>query len=121
MPVGRVQSLFLYPLSFAEYLTAANPDSAMNMRLKAVSLREPLEKAIHEYLLKELKTYLLLGGMPEVIAHYLVFKDIQAVQKIQASIIETYKQDFGHYSMLSNPIYLDRCFEKIPLMIGEQI
>ena len=110
MPVGRVSSLFLYPMSFMEYLTAANPDSDMYTRLQKISLDKPASPAIHEYLLKELKTYLLLGGMPEAVDHYLSYKEIHAVQKIQASIIDTYKQDFGHYSALSSPIYLDKCF-----------
>ncbi len=119
MPVGRVSFLYLYPLSFKEFLMAFNPE--LINYLESTTLDNPMPSAIHEHLLKQLKLYLLLGGMPEAISSYKAKQEMLEVQSIQASIIQTYENDFGHYAIFVNPYYLQTCFKKIPLMVGQQI
>jgi predicted AAA+ superfamily ATPase len=119
MPVGRVSSLYLYPLSFHEFLQAYNAD-ALNA-IKTASLKEPILPAIHEYLLKQVHLYTLLGGMPEVAASYQETQDLRETQRIQSEILDTYQKDFGHYEGVASVPQLRRCFEMIPKMIGQQI
>lgn len=119
MPVGRVSFLYLYPLSFKEFLTAFNQE--VFEYLEKANINQPIPLAIHEHLLKQLKLYLLLGGMPEALSHYETEASLTSIQAIQADIIETYINDFGHYADFANPRYLQNCFNKVPLMIGQQI
>jgi predicted AAA+ superfamily ATPase len=119
MPVGRVAFLYLYPLSFKEFLRAYNPDALPY--LESASVEAPFPSAIHEHLLKQLKLYLWLGGMPEVLQDYKIRQDFQGVQAIQSSILETYEKDFGHYHAIARPTDLQHCFRQAPLLIGQQI
>lgn len=119
LPVGRVSFLYLYPLSFIEYLEAYNPKT-LNV-IQNADLKNPVSEAIHEHLLTQLKQYLLLGGMPEAVFNYQETQDIQSLQTIQSSIIQTYQNDFGHYAKAANPILLSKCFNTIPIMVGQQI
>lgn len=119
MPVGRVSFLYLHPLSFKEFLQAVNPEALSY--LTNTSFTSPIPTAIHYHLLKQVRLYCLIGGMPEAIAEYLHTQKIQSVQPVQASIIETYEKDFGHFHEVANPEHLQICFHQLPLMIGEQI
>jgi len=120
MPVGRIAFLYLYPVSFKEFLLAFNPQ-ALHLVCQA-DLTHPLPEAVHHYLLDQVKLYLLLGGMPEVIATYQHQQDLSQAQRIQTSILETYQHDFGHYETKNISLtHLQRCFRQAPLMIGQQI
>jgi uncharacterized protein len=119
MPVGRVGFLYLYPLSFKEFLHAFNP-SLIDYIEKATPA-QPVPEAIHTHLLKQVRLYMLLGGMPEVLASYQQNEDIQSVQAIQSSVIQTYDNDFGHYASWAAPELLRKCFRQVPLLIGSQI
>ena len=119
MPVGRVSFLYLYPLSFSEFLQASNPESLGY--IQQATLAKPVPAAILDHLLKQLRLYMLLGGMPEVIAHYLQTQEIEQVQAKQSDILTTYENDFGHYAKMSELAPLQRCFKRIPMMVGQQI
>ncbi len=119
MPVGRVSSLYLYPLSFKEFLQTYNSEALHY--IKKASLDNPVPPAIHEYLLKQVHLYTLLGGMPEVAATYLQNQDLREVQRIQSEILETYQKDFGLYENIAPIAHLRKCFEMTPKMIGQQI
>ena len=119
MPVGRVSSLYLYPLSFTEFLQAYNPQALES--IAAATLDKPVSEAIHKHLLKQIHLYALLGGMPEVLSIYQEDNDIQRVQMIQSEILETYEKDFGHYEKIAPVSHLKKCFSMIPKMIGQQI
>ena len=119
MPVGRVSFLYLYPLSFKEFLTNYNPE-ALNY-LENATITNPIPEAVHDHLLTQLKLYLWLGGMPAVLNNYKTHQHLPTVQALQAGILETYEKDFGHYHTLANPIYLQQCFRQTPLLIGQQI
>lgn len=119
MPVGRVSFLYLYPLSFKEFLLAYNPE--VIPCLEKATPKKPLPEAMHEHLLKQLQLYVWLGGMPEVVNDYQSNTNLQNVQALQASIIETYEKDFGHYRDVASPADLQHCFRQAPLFIGQQI
>lgn len=119
MPVGRVELMKMYPVSFEEYLLAENPQA--HALIQKASLKDPINSAIHDYLLEQLKLYLLMGGMPEATEHYLNHKNLREVSHIQEAILNTYRHDFGKYETKAKIIYLRECFDKLPYKIGEQI
>ena len=94
MPVGRVEFLFLYPLTFSEFLEALGENKLVEY-LASLQLNDNIPDFIHQQALKQLKLYCILGGMPAVISSYLENNDLQRSQTLQAFILNTYRNDFG--------------------------
>lgn len=119
MPVGRVQSFYLRPCSFYEFLIAIGNKKLYDY-LKEVTLKTGINEGIHALLLEKLREYFVLGGMPEVIAHYAKYQNLRQCHTIQASLIEYYRKDFGKYGGKINIDYLQILFDKIPRMIAQR-
>lgn len=118
MPVGRIQSLYLKPLSFKEYLTGSGHQELRNW-IEHLDLNSTITQPVHEQLLKLVREYMALGGMPAVLKMYIETKDLSECQHIQTALLNTYRQDFGKYSKKTDHRYLQRLYEKIPGLIGE--
>lgn len=118
-PVGRVDFLYLYPVSFLEFLLASN-----NINLAHEILLHnpviPLNNAIHEKLLDLLATYLAVGGMPEAVQCWLDTRDLVLCNKICHSLIAAYRQDFQKYTKKLQIKYVDLLFNRVPLYQGKQ-
>lgn len=116
MPVGRVQFLYLYPFSFGEYLCAINRDD-----LRQILIQNPkLSNSFYSILLDHLKNYFWLGGMPEVIAAWLMQKDAIVCQEIQDRILIAYKDDFAKYAKQNQIEHVNTLFEYIPTALGKK-
>lgn len=116
MPVGRVQYLYLYPLSFGEFLTATGNDDLRHALLENLEL----DRAFHPSLLDHLKNYLWLGGMPAVIDAWIQQKDAQLCQEIQDRIIIAYRDDFPKYAKKNQIEHINTLFEFIPANLGNK-
>jgi predicted AAA+ superfamily ATPase len=118
MPVGRVQFLYLRPLSFGEYL-----DASGNFRLReylhTVPLGKSIEEVVHKRLLALVREYFALGGMPAVISEYLESKSQLQSQEIQTAILTTFRNDFGKYAGRTPHTHLQTVFIKAPGLIGK--
>lgn len=113
MPVGRVQSLYIKPLSFYEYLQATqSPDNLAY--LQQIDIHSEIPGAIHDRLLQHVKEYLLLGGMPAVVDRYLKTKDFLLVEQLQGGLLNNYRSDFGKYATKINLSLLQSVFNKLP-------
>jgi predicted AAA+ superfamily ATPase len=117
MPVGRIQFLFLRPLSFLEFLSAIDREN-LREYLCTVTLNNIPQTVIHDELLKLIREYVALGGMPEVISSYLQTKSLLQTQDVQSDILSTYRRDFGKYSKKTNHKTLSLLFEKAPGLVG---
>ncbi len=116
MPVGRVNMLYLYPLSFIEFLAATN-----NSRfIEAILEKKQLSDILHDKLLDLLGHYLAIGGMPEAVQAWVETKDPRASYEAQKGLVETYRQDFPKYAKKHQFSYLDILFNQIPHFIGKQ-
>lgn len=96
-PVGKVNFLNLYPLSFPEFLEAVN-EVALRQYLESIENIEPLPSIFHEKLLQYLKYYLFIGGMPEAVAEYIDSKDLQKVRSIHKEVLRAYSLDFAKHA-----------------------
>ncbi len=94
--VGGVRSVFMYPLSFNEFLLANNGTGLLQITQKA-SPQMPLNNAIHEKLLKYFKKFLIFGVMPEVTANYLETNDFNSSLQILDDLIFSFYDDFAKY------------------------
>ncbi len=118
MPVGRVEFMYLRPLSFGEYLEALG-HSKIREYLKTVHVGEVIEEAVHQKTLSLVSQYLSLGGMPAVIAEYLATKKLLQCQDIQNNILMTFRNDFGKYSKRMPHTHLQTIFSKVPGLVGQ--
>jgi predicted AAA+ superfamily ATPase len=115
-PVGRVQFLYLKPLSFYEYLISQNHERLVEI-LDNVTLKQPLEPFIHEQLLLLLQEYFLIGGMPSVVRSFLKNKSFIESQTVLTGLLETYRSDFPKYATKAQYRHLQTFFEKSPGLI----
>lgn len=120
MPVGRVQYMYMHPLSFREYVQAMGYERLIN-QLSVVVMEKPPEKIIHDKLLSLVREYLFIGGMPDVIKTYIDTQDFSAVQYKQTILLNTYRNDFGKYSKNIHHKYLQKVFDKTPSLVGQQV
>jgi predicted AAA+ superfamily ATPase len=94
-PVGKVEFMDLYPLSFSEFMLAMGKEQYAEL-LESKDY-EMITTFKQEYI-NLLKQYFFVGGMPEVVAHYAVNKDFQGVREIQRRILDAYEQDFSKHA-----------------------
>lgn len=119
VPVGRVQFMYMYPLSFIEYLASIGKTRLIKHLMNhAVESEMPVE--FHELLLKELGHYLALGGMPQVLQTWKETKKIQSCTQIQARIIGTYRQDFTKYARTKQIKYVELVFQAVPMQLSHK-
>lgn len=120
MPVGRVEFLYLTPLSFKEFLLATN-ETLLLERWEAFDQKNPMPSVIHEHLLKKTKEYMIVGGMPAAVSVYAETKRLLDCQDIQSSILNTYRNDFGKYATKVVYQHLQVLFEKAPGFVAQWI
>lgn len=118
MPVGRVEFLFMKPLSFGEFLDATG-NAILREELKSTTLQKPIQNVIHNMLLNLVRQYINLGGMPAVVYEYSLTGDLQRCQEIQSALLATYRDDFGKYAKKIDYKNLRLLFEKAPGMIAQ--
>lgn len=118
MPVGRVQFMYLRPLSFGEYLDVSGHSKLRNY-LQTIHPGESVEEIVHKKLLSLVREYFALGGMPAVIFEYLESKSLLQCQEIQTAILATFRKDFGKYANRTPHAYLQTIFAKVPGLIGQ--
>ena len=118
-PVGKVNFMTLYPLSFNEYLLAQNEELLVDSLEKKTDLESILEP-VHEKLHKYFKMFLFLGGMPEVVQSYIDEKNIVSVRKIQGEILEAYLKDFSKYTDKKQAIKTSEVWSSIPYQLAKE-
>ncbi len=120
MPVGRVQYIYMYPMSFSEFLISLKEEPLNNYISQNISLSK-ISNELHLKLVEYIRKYFIIGGMPAVVKEYISTRNILACQQIQHSIIETYKDDFVKYARKSQFKYIIKVFSTIPSMIGNKV
>ncbi len=120
MPVGRIQFIYLEPLSFGEFLTASG-NELLRRHLLEIRLNSVFDDTIHQKLMDLLRTYLIVGGMPAVVKEYLENRNLLNCQRIQNSLLQAYRSDFGKYAKSSELKYLQKVFDEAPRLIGNRV
>jgi len=119
MPVGRIEYFWLGPLNFLEFLSAMG-ESLLYDTLTGYTAENIFPQSAHERLLRLLREFLIIGGMPEAVQRYQETKDFIDAVEVHRSIIETYKDDFSKYTQGSDLEKLRRVYEVLPSLIGEK-
>ncbi len=116
-PVGRIQSLEVFPMSYSEFLTALNYKKAAEICSAPII---EVSKPTHEFLLDQLRIYWLIGGMPECVKTYRDSLSIKQAVEVQKELIETYQLDFNKYKPQTDIQCLKSVFSKVAASIGQQ-
>lgn len=118
-PVGKVQMMNMYPLSFKEFLIAIGKENLIGEIQKHFENDERMDKDIHELCLKLYRTYLVVGGMPEVVQTYLEEQKIISTIDIQAEILASYERDMTKYAENSLSNRIISAFDSIPVQLAK--
>ena len=121
IPVGFEDIIEMYPMDFEEWLWANGiQQQHLDYLRQCLEQENPVSQAVHQRMRELLLKYIIVGGMPEVVATYTKTNDMQRVMKKQHSIIETYKSDMVKYARIEDKPRIRECFESIPAQLARE-
>jgi len=121
-PVGKVDELHMFPLTFDEFLMAGgNP--LLQESFAGIGELAPLSPALHRKLWDEFKLYLVTGGLPEVVAAFMMKREdpyaaFQEARDIQTRLVSEYIADMAKHCGKQNAMHLERLWRNVPAQIG---
>ncbi len=120
MPVGRIEFLYLNPMSFEEFLFALGENPVLDF-IKGFELEKPIPDALHQKCVELLRKYFFVGGMPEAVSAYVQEQNPVAVARIHASILGTLESDFSKYGTRTQAQHMRQILTYIPRHVGEKV
>ena len=114
-PVGKVNSLKLEPLDFEEFLWANHRGNIVTF-LKS----NPTETTFNEILSDLFKQYLYIGGMPEAVADWIEYQNVENINAIQEEILNNYRKDFSKYTDNTTAIRIRQVFDSLPAQFAKK-
>ena len=100
--VGRIHSMYMFPMTFDEFLMANGESVLLEARNQATST-SPLPEPLHYKLVQLLRTFILVGGMPESVVKWVETNDYLQCQEVQDDILTGYEADFPKYKKKIDP------------------
>ena len=121
-PVGKVEHLAMYPMTFLEFLGALNDELSLDL-LRHISLDTQIPLLAHDHLWQLLKHYFIVGGLPEVVEIYRrhqgdLYVAFENVRNKQADLIEDYLSDIAKHSGKINAMHINRIWRSVPEQLG---
>lgn len=121
IPVGFEEIIEMYPMDFEEWLWANGiQQQHLDYLRQCFEQETPVSQAVHQRMRELLLKYVIVGGMPEVVATFMKTNDMQRVIKRQHSIIETYKSDMIKYARIEDKTRIRECFDSIPAQLARE-
>jgi len=116
-PVGKVEFMTLQPMSFAEFLDAL---SETQLRNAIETKNYVLLDSFHEKLIGLVKQYMLIGGMPEVVAEFVKTRGFGETRKIQQKLLMSYEKDFSKYTNAEMATKLGLLWRSVPAQLSKE-
>ena len=117
--VGRFRSMFMYPMNFSEFLGACN-QQLLVQAIQNADCKNPLSDAIHKKIIEHLKRFLILGGMPEVVASYAYDNDLLSCQRILDDLVISLRSDFSKYREKISTLQMSAVFDSVTSQMGKK-
>lgn len=117
--VGRIESLFLYPMTFFEFLTALGEDQLVDY-IKSSSSEKPVDDIIHIKILELFRKYQIIGGLPASVEYYAKHRNMLGSQKVLDDLITTLTDDFAKYKKHISMDKMSEVFRSVALQNGSK-
>lgn len=122
IPVGFERPYTMYSLDFEEFLWAKGfKDEHIQLLKTYFDKREVVPNAINSKYEKLFREYMIIGGMPEVVAAYIVQGDFNEAIRVQDKIIHDYNQDIAKHAKGEQKIKIKACYESIPKQLAREL
>lgn len=108
----------MYPMDLEEFMWATGQDMLFDFVREQYKTNSPLGQRLHRQMMDTLRTYLLVGGMPQAVISYIKRKDMRDVDVIKRSIISLYRNDISKYAGRSAP-NVTQIFDNIPGLLQQ--
>lgn len=118
-PVGKVDFLNMYPMTFSEFLTADNAQNLVDY-MDSLEKIEKIPDIFFNQLEEKLKAYFIIGGMPEAVSAWVNEKDMELVNKIQDNILSAYESDFSKHTQDSEANKISLIWNSIPSQLAKE-
>jgi predicted AAA+ superfamily ATPase len=118
-PVGQVDFLTLYPLTFKEFLAASDQQQLIQF-YEAITTIDPLPETIHLKLMEMLKAYIFVGGMPGAVSQYSLTGNFDKVREVQEAILNAYKLDFAKHAPAQIIMRINQVWSSIPAQLAKE-
>ena len=115
--VGRLTSRFMYPMTFTEFLCGIGEDPLVQM-MNAADFSHPLDEPFHRRLIAHLRTYMTIGGMPEIVSLYASHHDLLSAMDALDDLILVFQDDFAKYRRRVPLARLAETFRSVALQSG---
>ena len=118
-PVGKVEFLNMYPMTFSEFLIA---DSCENLveYMKSIKKIENIPDIFFSQLEEKLKAYFIIGGMPEAVNVWVNEKDMELVNNVQEDILKSYESDFSKHVQNSEANKISLIWNSLPSQLAKE-
>ena len=116
-PVGKVEFLNMYPMTFSEFLIADNCENLVEY-MKSIKDIENIPDIFFNQLEEKLKAYFIIGGMPEAVSVWVNEKDIGLVNNVQEDILKAYESDFSKHTQNSEANKISLIWNSIPSQLA---
>ncbi|MCD4736186.1 MAG: DUF4143 domain-containing protein, partial [Bacteroidales bacterium] len=117
--VGRIRSMFMYPICLSEFLTGAREQQLLEQIRKA-NPAKPINEVLHARLIELTQKFICLGGMPEVIAIYFETGDLHQCQQLLDDLIISIQADFAKYRKRIPVSRLNEVFQAVVYQAGQK-
>ena len=118
-PVGKVNFLNLYPLSFSEFLTALGKEQQADL-INNTEQDFELLKVFSEEFKELLKYYFFIGGMPEVVSTWIETKDFNEVRRVQKELLMTYENDISKHTTSEMANRIKQVWASVPSQLAKE-
>ena len=118
-PVGKVEFLDMYPMTFSEFLMADNCQNLVEY-MDSVTKIENIPEIFYNKLSEKLKAYFIIGGMPEAVNSWVKNKNLEEVNKIQKDILIAYESDFSKHTTNIEANKISIIWNSIPSQISKE-
>jgi len=119
MPVGRIEYLHLGPMQFEEFLLALQRDR-LRQWLCDYTLGRPVLDTIDCELMRLLRQYMLVGGMPAAVSAFATSASYRECEFVQEAVVATYRDDFSKYASKAKHRRVEKVFAGIPRLTGRK-
>ena len=108
------EQLTLYPMDLDEFYWATGNDATPEHLKQIFAMKQPIGDAVHRKLMKDLRLYMLVGGMPQAVDAYINENNLQAVDKVKRNILQLYDVDFNKIDQSGRA---SKIFKNIPAQL----